>query len=290
MTMADENSDSRKPLPGSTTAAEDAGLGARNDPQRPAAEFSDSSGKNTGIGNDKPGSADLKETGSRVADEAKNYVEDMTSRAKEQGRSMFEQQKESAAAQADSVAHAFRSTANQLQGEDKSPAGRYINLAADQVESLGRRLREKDLDAIFRDVEDLARRSPGPFFAGSLVAGFLFARFLKSSAQHRHEQEDRDYEAAYSPDSDEDLERTARHSWGSGVDQEFRPGPPLDNTSGSSRSTGLDNRVAVGGAGSGSAAPSGSPATDIGADGTGAGTPPPSSNPAQSGGDTYGNR
>jgi vacuolar-type H+-ATPase subunit H len=288
--MADENSDTRKPfIGGSTSVPNDAGLGARNDPQRASGEFGASSGANRDIGSDDSGSADMKRTASGMADEVKSYVEDATSQAKEQGRSMFEEQKENAAAQADTVAHAFRKTASQLQGENNSPAGRYINLAADQVESLGRRLREKDMDAIFRDVEDLARRSPGPFFAGSLVAGFLFARFLKSSSQHRQEQDDRDYERAYSPQADEDFESTARRSWSSNVDQEFRPASPMDNPSVSS-STGVDSSATAGGAGSGSTSSAGTTTGNIGADGTATGTPLPSSTQAQPGGDTYGNR
>ena len=35
---------------------------------------------------------------------------------------------------------------------------------------------------------DFARRQPMTFFGGSLLAGFALARFLKSSADRRHEE------------------------------------------------------------------------------------------------------
>jgi hypothetical protein len=132
----------------------------------------------------------VKESSARIADEARQYANDMSHRAMEKGRSMFEQQKGTAVNQADSVAHAFRNTADQLQGEGKPQVARYIGMVADQIESLGGRLREKDLDALIDDTQDLARRSPGAFFAGTVVAGFLLSRFLKSSADRRRESPD----------------------------------------------------------------------------------------------------
>jgi hypothetical protein len=127
----------------------------------------------------------VRESGARIASEARQYAGDMAIRAKEKGRSMFEQQKDSAAEQVSSVAHAFRSTADHLQGDGQAQVARYVGLVADQMESFGGRLREKDLDSLIHDAQNLARRSPGAVFAGTVVAGFLLARFLKSSSDRR---------------------------------------------------------------------------------------------------------
>jgi hypothetical protein len=125
------------------------------------------------------------ETG-KAMHEARQQAEKLSDRAMEQGRSLFDNQKDNAARQVDSVAHAFRNTAGQLSGEGQSQAGQYVGMAADRLESLGRQLRQKDLDTMVNDVQDLGRRAPGAFFAGSVVAGFLLARFMKSSAdRHR---------------------------------------------------------------------------------------------------------
>lgn len=121
----------------------------------------------------------------QTKEQAKRTASDMADRAKEQGRQMLSGQKEKAAGQMDSVARALRSTADQLSNEDQAQTGRYVGFAAEQLESFGQRLREKDIDGLINDAQNMARRSPTAFFAGSVVAGFLLARFLKSSADRR---------------------------------------------------------------------------------------------------------
>jgi hypothetical protein len=126
-------------------------------------------------------------------DEAKQYAQDMADRAKEQGRTMFDEQKVSAAGTVDSAANAFRNTAQQLQGEGNAQTGRYVEMFADQLQSFGEQLRNKNLDTLIRDAENLGRRSPGTFLAGSMIAGFVLARFMKSSADHQRGDLDRSY-------------------------------------------------------------------------------------------------
>jgi hypothetical protein len=146
--------------------------------------YGDAGGVNSGSMAGKA-SKTVKESGARIADEARQYAGDMANLAKEKSRSAFQHQKEAAVGQVDSVAHALRSTADRMQGEGQAQAGRYIGMAADHLESFGSRLREKDLDTLIDDTQNLARRAPGAFFAGTVVAGFLLARFLKSSSDRR---------------------------------------------------------------------------------------------------------
>lgn len=127
----------------------------------------------------------LRESTADMASTAKNYAGDMASRAKDKGRTMFEQQKESALGQVGSIAQAIRSTATNLQGEGQDQTAHYVQMIADQLESIGGRLRDKDLDTLVQDAQNLARRSPGTFIAGSVVAGFLLARFFKSSSDRQ---------------------------------------------------------------------------------------------------------
>lgn len=138
------------------------------------------------------------ESSGRTAEQAKRYAEQMAGRAKERGRSMFEQQKDNAARQLDSVARAIRNSSGQLEGEGQRQSSRYVDMTADRLEQFGRVLREKNVDTLIADAENLGRRAPGALFAGTAVAGFLLARFLKSSAERRREQTDRD--ASYDTD------------------------------------------------------------------------------------------
>jgi hypothetical protein len=127
----------------------------------------------------------IKQSGSALASDAKQYAGDLANRAKEKGRTLFEQQKETAVGQVGSVANAIRSTATNLQGEGQDTTARYVNMIADQLENLGGKLREKNLDNLVTDFQGYARRSPGTFLVGSVVAGFFLARFLKSSSERQ---------------------------------------------------------------------------------------------------------
>lgn len=104
----------------------------------------------------------------------------------DQGKAMLTRQKEAAAERVEQVAQAVRSGARELTGRD-GETGRYVEMAAERLESFGRQLREKDLNGLIADVQDLARRSPAAFFGGSVLAGFMLARFVKSSSTHADE-------------------------------------------------------------------------------------------------------
>jgi hypothetical protein len=114
--------------------------------------------------------------------DAKERAAQMATQAKEQGKAFAARQKDAAAAQVDSVASAVRDTAQRMENGQSGQVGRYVGMAADRLESFGRQLREKDIDTLIEDAQGFARRSPMAFFGGSVVAGFLLARFLRSSA------------------------------------------------------------------------------------------------------------
>jgi hypothetical protein len=193
--MADENKDSNRPIssgvaPGptehrrdditQTTGSAYATGSATTASSSTAGSGTLSTGTSSGSTRDR-----LKESTAGMASTARNYAGDMASRAKDKGRTVFEQQKESALGQVGSVAQAIRSTASNLQGEGQDQTARYVQMIADQLESLGGRLRDKDLDTLVQDAQNLARRSPGTFIVGSVVAGFLLARFFKSSSDRQ---------------------------------------------------------------------------------------------------------
>lgn len=177
-----------------STASSAAGSSGGMDTELASTGMSDKSSgtANTATSSIKAGSA-------RLANEARQYAGDIANRAKEKSRTVFDQQKESALGQVHTVADAFRNTAGHLQGEGQDQVARYIGMVADQLESLSGRLREKDLDTLIADTQNMVRRSPGTFFAGSLVAGFLLARFLKSSSEQRARSMELSREDRYAP-------------------------------------------------------------------------------------------
>lgn len=315
--MADQDKDKMNPITGQTT-----GAGTSNsNPSSNTQQRTGAAGASSGISGGSTASSQAGSTSTtgdaarRTMDEAKEYTKDMAGRAKEQGRSMFDEQKDSAARQVDSAAHAFRNTAEQLQGEGQSQASRYVGMFAEQLESFGGQLRHKNMDSLIRDAEDLARRSPGVFLAGSVVAGFVLARFLKSSAEHRHGQNEMsrsDWDSDFARGSDrsgsvsgayEPARSTSGSTASTGQSSVSSSAGNTGTSAGSGGFSGAGNAGAVGSAGSAASGTTGttgsttgttgSATPSIGADGTGAGdkvTPPSTSTTSKPGGNTYGNR
>ncbi|HZW14146.1 MAG TPA: hypothetical protein VFF81_13265 [Noviherbaspirillum sp.] len=216
----------------------------------------------------------------QALDETKRAAQDLAGRAKEQGRSAIEQQKHTAAEQVDSVAHAFRRAASQLQQDEQSSAGQYVDSAAQRLESFAQQLRQKDLDSMLRDVEDLGRRSPVTLFAGSLAAGFLISRFLKSSRQSRHEHQ------ASGSMTDEG----ARSSNRSARDGAFYGEYASDEWSGSNESLASELGMAASSLPESNTGSSSSTVVRSGGSGDRTDAAPSSPNESKPGGNNYGNR
>ncbi len=78
------------------------------------------------------------------------------------------------------VARAIRSAAGNI--EEESPeVARYVRGAASSLEGFTRDLDARSVDDLGQAVVDMARRSPGVFFAGSMLAGFALFRFLNAA-------------------------------------------------------------------------------------------------------------
>ncbi len=59
----------------------------------------------------------------------------------------------------------------------------FVGTAADGLDQLTTGLKERSFTDIYADIEAYARRSPATVGAVAVVAGFLLARFIKSSAE-----------------------------------------------------------------------------------------------------------
>lgn len=141
---------------------------------------------------------DLAHQTKEVAGQAKEQVKDLAYQAKDQTlelahqatdqvSQLVDQQKKQAAERLGGLAGALHDAARQLEEKDADGFGRYARRAADQVDRASRYLKEKDLKSFVRDAEGFARRHPDLFLGGTLIAGVLLARFLKSSADRREE-------------------------------------------------------------------------------------------------------
>ena len=102
---------------------------------------------------------------------------------KETARSMLGEQKHAAASGIGDFATALRRAARDMDSSGQSTVCRLANSAADGLEQVSGSLRNRDVNALVRDVEIFARRQPVAFFGAAMAAGFLAVRFLKASSE-----------------------------------------------------------------------------------------------------------
>jgi hypothetical protein len=119
-----------------------------------------------------------------------------------------------------SVTQAVRSSTQKLRDQRHDTIASYVDKAASQIESWTQRLKEKDIDELMNDVQQLARRRPAVFIGSAFALGLVAARFLKSSRQQN--------EYDYRSDS-----RRARYGGGSRMSTAAnRSGPVADDEGG----------------------------------------------------------
>jgi len=124
---------------------------------------------------------DLAGTASNLAGAALDQGRNLIGSAREQATSYADRRKDEAAESVASLASSLRNTGDAFEGRDNIKA--FVGSAADGLEQLAESIRERSFQEIYDDVETFARNRPVAVGAVSVVAGFLLARFIKSSAE-----------------------------------------------------------------------------------------------------------
>jgi len=139
---------------------------------------------------------EVKKVAATVTEQAKQALGELQTEVKDQALAAADQVKQQAGGKLDAqkhqaaerlagVATALRDTGKRLADEKDDMIGQYAQSMADQVEHLSSYLRDRDINQLLGEVQSFARRQPELFVAGTLAAGFLLGRFLKSSSQRR---------------------------------------------------------------------------------------------------------
>lgn len=97
-------------------------------------------------------------------------------------RSLTDEQKTRAARGLDVAVRAIRRTSADLHKEEFESTAKYMDLVAEQVDQFSDYIRGVDINDLLNDIESSIRRRPGAAIALGVAAGFLLARFLKSSS------------------------------------------------------------------------------------------------------------
>jgi ElaB/YqjD/DUF883 family membrane-anchored ribosome-binding protein len=124
----------------------------------------------TGVGEGGHSTADMLRAGK---DEAVDQTKAMV-------RDLADSQRQRAADTIGGMAQALHRSAGDLETENQMMA-RYTHMAADQLEQMSNYLRQSNVGDLLTGAENFARRQPYWFIGSAVAAGFLVARFLKSS-------------------------------------------------------------------------------------------------------------
>jgi ElaB/YqjD/DUF883 family membrane-anchored ribosome-binding protein len=134
----------------------------------------------------------VKDTMQEGMQQAKDRVQETTEQVRGQAsqriREQVDQRSTQAGEQAQTIAHAFRSTGEQLRNEGNAAPARIVDAAAQRVEQVGGYLTQSNSDRILGDAEDFARRQPWLVAAGGAILGMMAARLLKASSTKRYQQ------------------------------------------------------------------------------------------------------
>jgi hypothetical protein len=123
---------------------------------------------------------------SKVADAAQEKARGLAAAAEERARALAEDKKRQAAEQAESVAKVVDGVAAGVEAA-LPPAGPYVRGVASEIHRVSSMLRDRSVDDLVDEGRRFAQARPGTVLAGALVLGFGFARFLKASADRRHD-------------------------------------------------------------------------------------------------------
>lgn len=122
----------------------------------------------------------VKDQAAEAAQAAKDQVSAAAQPVADKARELAEQQKDTGAERIQSVARAVHTAADDI-GKQSPQVAEYIHSGAEQLERASRLLRDNSVDDLLQMTNRLAHDRPLAFIGGSVAAGFVLARFLKSS-------------------------------------------------------------------------------------------------------------
>jgi ElaB/YqjD/DUF883 family membrane-anchored ribosome-binding protein len=137
--------------------------------------------------------ASLEETARRAGGAAKAEAEELREEAKQVGREAMAEVKQTAHDTAESqqqqlgetlatLARALQAGVDTLQQEGRGQLAESWHVAVEGLDDLGARLRDRSPERMWAEAEAFVRERPALAFGGAVAAGFVLARFLKSSA------------------------------------------------------------------------------------------------------------
>jgi ElaB/YqjD/DUF883 family membrane-anchored ribosome-binding protein len=134
-------------------------------------------------------SDDLGTAAAEAGEQIQQQVGNLTEQVRQQANTQLMSQKEKAVEALDTVALLLHQAGEHAHQQDKAMLAGYVDKASGQVGQWSETLRDRELTEIIDDTKEFARRQPMLFVGGALAAGFLGARFLRSSSQPQEQEQ-----------------------------------------------------------------------------------------------------
>lgn len=103
-------------------------------------------------------------------------------RVRETASAQLASQKDRATDGLGSVVQAVRQSTQQLRDQQHDTLAQYVEQAANHLERFSQGLKNKDINELLTDAQQMARRQPALFIGSAFAIGLLGARFIKSSS------------------------------------------------------------------------------------------------------------
>ena len=134
---------------------------------------------------------DLKDTASKVGDSVAGLVKEqasdlgaaakeLASGATDKMNAAVNDQKAAGADYVSNIAQVVHRAAGEFEKEIPQ-AAQYIHSAANQIDTVAKAVRDREIGQLYNEVRDFARRQPTAFFGGAVILGFAAIRFFKSA-------------------------------------------------------------------------------------------------------------
>ena len=196
------------------------------------------SGKNTGSKKNASGNSNKKDkeqqtenlgeeignAASEASETVQGAASDLTQNFRQQITGQITEQQKRAVDALETVALLFQQAGEHARKEENETIANYADRAAEQIEKLSHTIGDREVDQLVSETKQLAKKQPGWFVGGALAAGFLGARFLRSSSQEQESQNGQQEQQGSQGSSDSSSEGQSGTSETPGQGQAGTPG------------------------------------------------------------------
>ena len=123
----------------------------------------------------------MSESTDNISSRTVNRAADLKQRVKRDSKQRIDKGKRAAADQIEDIADALDVAGSRLDQSQPTLAN-YASKLADGVGGLATRLREDNIEDLYRDARRFATEHPGMFLLGGAAVGLAIARFMKAEA------------------------------------------------------------------------------------------------------------